>query len=74
MKCKKAIGVFKSNSLIGSQSQLWKLNNKKRLKNKGFWSSNEEWSFRTKEDLVYIENISKTKVLGATSDGKVQVF
>ena len=30
------------------------------------------WIFKTKEDdLIYIENTSKTKVLGATSDGKV---
>ena len=30
------------------------------------------WIFKTKEDdLIYIENTSKTKVLGATSNGKV---
>ena len=30
------------------------------------------WLFKTKDDdLIYIENTSKTKVLGATSDGKV---
>ena len=30
------------------------------------------WIFKTKDnDLVYIENTSKTKVLEATSDGKV---
>ena len=30
------------------------------------------WIFKTKDDdLIYIENTSKTKVLGATSDGKV---
>ena len=30
------------------------------------------WIFKTKDnDLVYIENTSKTKVLQATSDGKV---
>ena len=33
--------------------------------------SDEEWNFKTNDDLIYIENISKTKVLGATSDGKV---
>ena len=30
------------------------------------------WNFESKNDgLIYIENTSKTKVLGATSDGKV---
>ena len=30
------------------------------------------WIFKPKDDdLIYIENTSKTKVLGATSDGKV---
>ena len=33
--------------------------------------SDEEWNFKTKDDLIYIENISNTKVLGATSDGEV---
>ena len=42
------------------------------LKNKeGLWMSDEEWNFITKDDLVYIENISKTKVLEATSNGVV---
>ena len=41
------------------------------LKNKGLWMSDEEWNFKAKDDLIYIENISKTKVLGATSDGEV---
>ena len=47
------------------------MNKKKRLRNKGFWSSNDEWSFKTKEELIYIENITKTKVLGATRNGEV---
>ena len=33
--------------------------------------SNEEWNFKTKDDLIYIENISKTKVLGATNNVEV---
>ena len=33
--------------------------------------SDEEWNFKAKGDLIYIENISKTKVLGITNDGKV---
>ena len=43
------------------------------LKNKaGLWKSVDSWTFKTKDDdLIYIENTSKTKVLGATSNGKV---
>ena len=33
--------------------------------------SDEEWSFKTKDDLVYVKNISKRKVLGITEDGQV---
>ena len=39
------------------------------------WTSNQlgtyEWNFRTKGKFVYIENISKKKVLGITHDGSV---
>ena len=42
------------------------------LKTKGgLWISDEEWNFKTKDDLIYIENISNTKVLGTTIDGEV---
>ena len=43
------------------------------LRNKaGLWKSVDSWNFKTKDDdLIYIENTSKTKVLGATRDGKV---
>ena len=43
------------------------------LKNKaGLWKSMDLWNFKTKDnDLIYIENTSKTKVWGVTSDGKV---
>jgi hypothetical protein len=44
------------------------------LKNRaGLWKSYDSWLFKNKgDDLIYIENTSKTKVLGATSDdGKV---
>ena len=38
----------------------------------GLWKSVDSWTFTTKDDdLIYIENTSKTKVLGATSNGKV---
>ena len=36
------------------------------------WMSDEEWNFnQTKDDLIHIENISKTKVLGVTNYGEV---
>ena len=43
------------------------------LKNKGeLWKSVDTWIFKPKDDeLIYIENTSETKVLGATGDGKV---
>ena len=43
------------------------------LKNKeGAWKSDDEWEFKPQTNgLIYIENTSKTKVLGSTSDGKV---
>ena len=43
------------------------------LKNKaGLWKSVDSWVFKPKNDgLISIENTSKGKVLGATSDGKV---
>ena len=43
------------------------------LKNKAeLWKSVDSWIFKTKDDdMIFIENTSKTKVLGTTSDGKV---
>ena len=38
---------------------------------KGIWTSDQEWNFKDKDDLIYIENITKTEVLGSTSDGNV---
>ena len=68
-QCKTATRVWNFNSISG---QKWKLDNNL-LKNKaGLWKSTDLWTFTTKDnDLIYIENTSKTKVLGATSDGKV---
>ena len=61
-------------------SKLWKLDGN-RLQNKAFghfsfpcfFGTNESdtWNFKTKDDLIYIENSSKTKVLEATSKGNV---
>ena len=44
------------------------------LKNKqGNWKSFNDWKFKDEEELhsIYIENSSKSKVLGTTKDGKV---
>ena len=46
------------------------------LQNKaGLWMSNDEWNFKKKDEnddySYYIENISKSKVLGAKNDGEV---
>ena len=41
------------------------------LKNKGLWTSDEEWNFKAKDEYFYIENMSKTKVLSAKSHGEV---
>ena len=36
-----------------------------------FWKSDEEWNFKTKDELIYIENISQKKFLESSSDGDV---
>ena len=36
-----------------------------------YWASDQEWSFKTKDDLIYIENISQEKFLESSSDGDV---
>ena len=49
------------------------------LQNKeGIWKSNDMWNLTSKGDLIFIENnmifienINKTKVWGTTNDGKV---
>jgi len=63
-QCKKATRV---------SGQRWKLDNNNKLENKeGVWKSDDLWIFKPKDDdLIYIENTSKAKVLGATSDGEV---
>ena len=61
-----------------SWPQLWKLDwsmdwDKGMLLNKGgLWKSNDMWNFNYFDhDLIHVENINKTKVWGATNDGKV---
>merc|ERR1719319_767432 len=55
------------------KTQRWKLGINKKLENKeGVWKSDDLWIFKTKGyDMIYIENTSKAKVLGAKYDGKV---
>ena len=36
-----------------------------------YWASDQEWSFKTKDDLIYIENVSQEKFLERSSDGDV---
>ena len=71
--CKKAKGVLsKFNSFKGSK--LWKLENNK-LQNKAFPDMSilkrypcNKWNFKTKDDLIYIENSIAMQVLEATSN------
>ena len=52
--------------------QRWKLDDNMLKDKAGLWKSVDPWIFKAKDDdVVYIENISKTKVFGTTSDGKV---
>ena len=52
--------------------QRWKLEDNMLKNMAGLWKSVDSWTFKTKDDeVIYIENTSKAKVLGATSDGKV---
>ena len=71
---KKATRVCKLNS-FPSKTQRWKLGNNKKLENKeGVWKSDDSWIFKTKgDDMIYIENTSKAKVLQVTSDGQVML-
>ena len=64
-QCKKATRVKRFNCYSG---QRWKLSNNKKLENKkGVWKSDDLWIFQPKDDdLIYINNTSKAKVLGAT--------
>ena len=54
------------------QKQLWKLDDNILINKKGLWKSVDLWNFKTKDDgLIYIENMSKTKVLETTNDNQV---
>ena len=41
------------------------------INREGLWKSNEKWNPKRKGDLIYIENISKARILGANHDGQV---
>ena len=59
---------------FSDKTQRWKLDsNTGKLENKeGVWKSDDDWEFKPQNNgLIYIENTSKTKVLEATSDGRV---
>ena len=64
--------LFFNPNLLWFLGQLWKVNGT-RLSNRGnIWNSNDQWNFGNKTDLIHIiENTSKSKVLGTTSDGEV---
>ena len=53
-------------------SQLWHLEGST-LKNKAadIWKSQDEWKFGKKGEMYYVENVTKKRVLGATTFGKV---
>ena len=63
-QCKKATRVSKFN-FFSDKNKKWKLDDNNMLINKeGIWKSNDSWVFKPKDDdLIYIENTSKTKVL-----------
>lgn len=51
------------------RGQLWKLIGTKLSDKADLWKSNNVWSFKTNEGLVYIENISsENQVLTAPND------
>ena len=51
-----------------SDSQLWKLDGNKLQNKDGEWTSYDIWNFKSKSDMIYIENVSKSKVLGTAND------
>ena len=53
-------------------SQVWHLEGST-LENKAadLWKSQDEWKFGKKGEMYYVENVTKKRVLGATTFGKV---
>ena len=58
-------------NLLLFSAQRWKLDGNMLKNEAGLWKSVDSWIFKTKDNISIIENISKRKVLGATSGGKV---
>ena len=52
-------------------AQLWKMHQLQLKSKQGLWNSFNKWKFKDREVSIYIENSSKTKVLGITKDSKV---
>jgi hypothetical protein len=68
-QCRKARRASKLNYFSGSQ--LWKLDGSMLQNKDKIWVSDRNWVFKTKTDLIYIENIPKKKVLETSSNGSV---
>ena len=59
---------------VGSNSQLWKLDDKILENKEGVWKSADLWIVKYKDDddgLFYVENTSKSKVLTAANNHQV---
>ena len=56
---------YANSFLFSDKNKKWKLDDNNMLKNKeGIWKSNDSWVFKPRDDdLIYIENTSKMKVL-----------
>ena len=63
--------VIQTNSFLGSHAQLWKVDDNMLKNLKGIWKSDDFWNLTTKDDLVYIENASKRKVLATSNINEV---
>ena len=58
--------------IIIFSAQKWKLDDNMLINKAELWKSVDSWIFFFKDDdLIYIENTSKEKILGVTSDGEV---
>ena len=56
---------------LGSHAQLWKVDDNLLKNLKGIWKSVDLWNLKTKDDLVYIENTTKGKVLAISNNNQV---
>merc|ERR1739842_21799 len=66
------MGKWNFKTIVKNAPQLWKLDGSRLLNKEGLWMSDEKWNFRTvRKNLIYIENINKTKVWGTTNKRSV---